>query len=88
MSAVRNQEASLVPRPFFDTQEKFFPGGEKWSGNETIKKRPLLGDCLSTTTNVISIRNMECVRCREDVHFSEDPLSDCTTYISVFDGIC
>ena len=38
-----------------------------------IKKRPLLGGCLSVITMVISIRNTECVRCREIARFSEGP---------------
>ena len=45
-----------------------------------IKKRPLLGDCLSVITMVISILNTECVRCREVVRFSEGPLSEVRLY--------
>ena len=45
-----------------------------------IKKRPFLGGCLSITTMVISIRNTECVRCREVVRFSEGPLSEVRLY--------
>ena len=41
-----------------------------------IQKRPLLGGCLSITTMVISIRNTDCVRCREVVCFSEGPLTE------------
>ena len=45
-----------------------------------IKKRPLLRGCLSVITMVISIRNTECVHCREVVHFSEGPLSEVRLY--------
>ena len=45
-----------------------------------VKKRPLLGGCLSITTTVISIRNTECVRCRKVVRFSEGPLSEVRLY--------
>ena len=45
-----------------------------------IKKRPLLGGCLSIITMVISIRNTECVRCRKVGRFSEGPLSEVRLY--------
>ena len=51
-----------------------------WSPNLVrcpgIKKHPHLGDWFSVTAILISIRNMELVRCRAVVSFSEGPLSE------------
>ena len=52
------------------------------SGSE---KCPLLGGSLSITTIVNSIRNTECVRCREVVRFSEGPLSEVQLYMPYYD---
>ena len=46
-----------------------------------IKKRLHLKGCLSITIMIISIFNTDCVRCKEDVHFSEGPLLEVRLYI-------
>ena len=43
---------------------------------------------LSVTTIVISIRNTECVRCREVVRFSEGPLSEVQLYVHACQKKC
>ena len=68
---------SVIQRQFCIEKCRWEFGSCPLSG---IKKRPLLRGCLSVITMVISIRNTECVHCREVVCFSEGLLSEVRLY--------